>query len=76
MKGELYLLLRSGVRFGFLKDKVGTDIAKKEPKSTSRHSWLETHERLNLISSDFKCLIGLPSWGSSFLKGLFACPHV
>jgi hypothetical protein len=35
----------------FLNDKVGTDIAEKEPKSTSKHSCLEPHERLNVIGS-------------------------
>jgi hypothetical protein len=34
-----------------LNDKVGTDMAKKERKSTSRHSCLEAHERLYVIGS-------------------------
>jgi hypothetical protein len=33
----------------FLNDKVGTDMAKKEPKSISEHSCLESHKRLNVI---------------------------
>jgi hypothetical protein len=32
-------------------DKVGTNMAEKEPKSTSGHSCLEPHERLNVIDS-------------------------
>jgi hypothetical protein len=35
----------------FLKDKVGTDMTEKEPKSTSRHSCLEPHKKLNVIGS-------------------------
>jgi hypothetical protein len=34
-----------------LNNKVGTDMAEKEPKSTSGHSCLEPHERLNVIDS-------------------------
>jgi hypothetical protein len=34
-----------------LNDKVGTDMAEKEPKSTSGHSCLKAHERLNVIGS-------------------------
>jgi hypothetical protein len=41
----------------FLNDKVGTDMAEKEPKSTSKHSCLKPHERLNVIGS----LPALPS---------------
>jgi hypothetical protein len=35
----------------FLNDKVGTDMAEKEPKSISGYSCLEAHERLNVIGS-------------------------
>jgi hypothetical protein len=34
-----------------LNDKVGTNMAEKEPKSTSGQSCLEAHERLNVIGS-------------------------
>jgi hypothetical protein len=60
-----------------LNDKVGTNMAEKEPKSTSRHSCLDPHERLNVIDSpNFRCFVGLSCCGSGFLKGLFACPPV
>jgi hypothetical protein len=36
----------------FLNDKVGTNMAEKEPKSTSWHSCLEPHERLREIECD------------------------
>jgi hypothetical protein len=52
----------------FLNDKVGTKMAKKEPKFTSGHSYLDPHERLNVIGfSNFRCLTRLPSCGSGFL---------
>jgi hypothetical protein len=59
MKDGSYLLLRLGARFRFLNDKVGTDMAEKEPKSTSGHSCLEPYERLNVIGfPNFRCFIG------------------
>jgi hypothetical protein len=65
MKYRLYLLLKLGS--DFLCGKVGTDMAEKEPKSTFGHSYLELHERLNVIDyPNFSCLIGLPSCGSGF----------
>jgi hypothetical protein len=59
----------------FLNDKVGIDMTEKEPKSTSMHSYMEPHERLNVISwnPNFRCFVGLPSCGSGFLKGLLPC---
>jgi hypothetical protein len=57
----------------FLNDKVGIDMAEKDPKSTSRHSGLEPHERLNVIGSpNFRCFVGLSYYGNGFLKGLSA----
>jgi hypothetical protein len=54
-----------------LNDKVGTDMIEKEPKSTSGHSCLEAHERLNVIGSqNFTCFVGLTCCGSAFLRGL------
>jgi hypothetical protein len=51
----------------FLNNKVGTDMAEKEPKSTSGHSCLESHERLNVIGSpNFRCFVGLSCCGSGF----------
>jgi hypothetical protein len=35
----------------FLNNKVGIDMVEKEPKSTSGHSCLKPHERLNVIGS-------------------------
>jgi hypothetical protein len=52
----------------FLNDKVGTDMAVKESKSTFGHSCLEPHERLNVIGSpNFRCFIELSRCGSGFL---------
>jgi hypothetical protein len=46
----------------FLNDKVKTDMAEKEPKSTSRHSCMESHKRLNVIGSpNIRYLVGLQS---------------
>jgi hypothetical protein len=71
MKDESYLLLRLGARFGFPKLQSRNSHGKKEPKSTSRHSCLEPHKRLNVIDSrNFRCFVGLSCCGSSFLKGL------
>jgi hypothetical protein len=50
-----------------LNDKAGTDMAEKEPKSTSGHSCLEAYERLNVIGSqNFRCFVGLICYGSAF----------
>jgi hypothetical protein len=57
----------------FLNDKVGIDMAEKEPKSTSGHSCVEPHGRLNMIGfPNFRCLVGLPRCGSGFFKSLCA----
>jgi hypothetical protein len=51
----------------FLRGKVGIDMSKKKPKSCLEHSWLEPNERLYVIdSSNFRCLVGLPSCGNGF----------
>jgi hypothetical protein len=39
-------------------------MAEMEPKSTSGHSYVEPHERLNVIGfPNFRCLVGLPHYG-------------
>jgi hypothetical protein len=53
----------------YLNDKIGTNMAKKEPKTTSGFSCMEPHETLNVTgSSNFRYLIGLPTCGSGFLN--------
>jgi hypothetical protein len=56
--------------FDFLNDKVGTDMAEKEPKFTSRHSCLEPHERVNVIGSpNFRYFVGCHAVEVASVKG-------